>query len=389
MKIGVLTMHKVKNHGSFLQAYALCNLIKEISGEDVSLIDFSSKKGIIDPCKESYKRFKSSRIRYALISLAAAFSDLPILDKMLIKNKKIRSWRNLLRYYRLYNDKYERKFWKHLPFLNKTLKNADIDFLVIGSDEVFNYKVNNAVGYSDELFGEGSPTDNIISFSACFGNTDITDIDDELKAKLSGYLSRFKGISVRDKNSEQIIRALVGDEREIGYHLDPVFHYSFEPELPKIKRKKPYLVLYAYDGLEEEFKARVKEYADSRGLEIVCLHGYQGDFGEYVSASPFEVLSYIKNAECVVTTTFHGSVFSIKFNKPFCVLLKEHNKKDYNNNSKLKDLLLRMNLMGQATKDFADLEKVIERGIDYTEVNKMLDIAVGDGISYLKSILES
>ena len=200
---------------------------------------------------------------------------------------------------------------------------------------------------------------------------------------MSGYLSRFKGISVRDENSREIIKELVGDEIEIGYHLDPVFHYSFEKELPRIKRRKPYLALYAYDGLEEEYKEKIKKYADSRGLEIVCLQGYQGDFGEYVSASPFEVLAYIKNAECVVTTTFHGSVFSIKFNKMFCSFIRK-DKKTYSNQGKLGDLLYRLGLADRIINGFDEMIEKMEEPIDYGAVNERISACVAEGLSYLK-----
>lgn len=386
MKIGVLTMHRVKNHGSFLQAYALCNLIREISGQDAFLVDFSTENGIIDPCKQSYMTFKSSPVRYAVIKSAVALTSIPLLKGLLLKNKKINGWRNLFKYYRLYNEGYEKCFWSRLPLLNKTLKDADIDLLIIGSDEVFNYKVNNAVGYSDELFGAGSPTEKIISFSACFGNTEIDDIDSETKEKLAGYLSIFSGISVRDKNSEKIVKYLLGEQTEVEYHLDPVFHYSFEKELPKVKRKKPYLALYAYDGLEEEYKTRIKEYANSMGLDIVCLHGYQGDFGEYIDASPFEVLSYIKGAKCVVTTTFHGSVFSIKYNKPFCAFIRR-NKETYNNQGKLQDLLCRLGLQEQIIDDFYQIGDKLEHSINYDSVNRYISLSVSNSKKYLEKFV--
>lgn len=386
MKVGVLTMHRVKNHGSFLQAYALCNLIKEHTGSEVCLVDFETESGVRDFCRESKKALKSHKLKYLCVCATVALARVPVLGKLLLKSRKIKAWKNLLSYYKLYINRYEKKFWRLLPIADTTLKNADVDILVIGSDEVFNYKINSSVGYSDELFGEGSRADKTISFAASFGCTDISDISEsQTKMRLAGYLSDFAAISVRDKNSVDNVKFLLGDDAEVGYHLDPVFHYGFEDELVDVKRKRPYLAVYAYDGLEQEHREAIAQYARERGLDILCFLGYQGDFGEYVSASPFETLSYIKGAECVVTTTFHGAVFSIKYNKPFCALLKDKIGTSYNNNSKLGDLLSRLGLVQRAVASLENLNDILAEDIEYeNEVNKKVQEQVSEGISYLQ-----
>ncbi len=385
IKVGIVSMQRVKNHGSFLQAYSLYNVIKKECGADVEFVDFSTQNGIVDNCTGGYRALKKSPIKYGVSRVCAGLAHIPGIGKIFLKSKRIHSWSNTMNYYNLYAKRYDKEFLSRLPISNKTLGESDVEFLVIGSDEVFNYKTNNAVGYSDELFGANSPTDNIISFAACFGCTSIEDIKDEpTKSKLAGYLDRFKAISVRDKNSLENVKYLLGDNKKAEYHLDPVFHYSFEKELPRTKRKKPYIVVYGYDGLKENHRININKYAKKHGLDIVCLHGYQGDFGEYVNATPFEVLSYIKNAECVVTSTFHGCVFSIKYNKQFLVLHSGLLKAEYNNNHKLSDLLDRMKLNDRAVANFDEIEIKMNQPIDFSFANEYINESTKNGVEYLK-----
>lgn len=385
MKVGILSMQKVKNHGSFLQAYALCNVIKSEVGAEVEFVDFSSNQGVVDFCREGYEKWKSSRLKFFLANVGSAMIKIPLLGKIFRKNKQLREWSNLLNYYKVYAINYEKIYWKDLPLTEKTLSESDADIVVIGSDEVFNYRVNSSVGYSDELFGSGWGG-KLISFAACFGSTNMEHLDAETQDKLSRYLLNFNAISVRDENSKYIANKLTGYKFDIQNHLDPVFHYEFERELPNIKRK-PYIAVYSYNGLSEPYKNSIKKYATKHELDIVCLHGYQGDFGEYVCSSPFETLAYIKNAECVVTNTFHGVVFSSKFNKNFCAIIEDN--EHYSNLNKLGDLLHRLHLESRVITNSDNLDKCLGEKFDYQETNSYIKETVIKGRKYIRdNILE-
>ena len=386
MKIGILSMHKVKNHGSFLQAYALMSVVKSISDADVEFVDFDSRDGIKDPCKETYLRMTKSRFKFFIISCGAALTQIPLIGRLFAKNRRLRTWRNMISFFKLYSVRYEREFWKLLPFSNRTLSETDADLVIIGSDEVFNYKINSSVGYSDQLFGAGGRAERMISFSACFGNTSVADISEEtVRARLAGYLSCFDGISVRDKNSIENVRFLLGDDVVPEYHLDPVLHYSFERELPKIRRRRPYVAVYSYDGLEIDAVESIEKYAKDRRLDVICLHGYQSGFGEYIGASPFEVLAYIKNAECVFTNTFHGMVFSVKYNKRFCVRLTDS--RQYSNTGKLGDLIERLNLGDRIAERAEDISGILDKEVDFTYANNYVLNVTENGTEYLKKHL--
>lgn len=87
-----------------------------------------------------------------------------------------------------------------------------LDYLVIGSDEVFNcVQKNRNVGYSPELFGEGNNAKRLISYAASFGNTTLEKLDKyKKKDEIASLLKKFDAISVRDSNSGKIVESLTG-----------------------------------------------------------------------------------------------------------------------------------------------------------------------------------
>ena len=93
---------------------------------------------------------------------------------------------------------------------------------------------------------------------------------------------------------------------------------------------------------------------------------------------PFEVLAYFKNASYIVTDTFHGSVFSIKYNRPFATIVRGMN------SNKLTHLLEQFNLDSRIVRNLDDLPKILETAIDYVPVNERIANETTKSIEYLK-----
>lgn len=92
---------------------------------------------------------------------------------------------------------------------------------------------------------------------------------------------------------------------------------------------------------------------------------------------PFEVLAYFKNASCIVTDTFHGSVFSIKFNKQFCTIVRGMN------SNKLTHLLEQFGLDNRIANDVSKLPSIMDTKIDYDPVNVRIAEEKTRSIAYL------
>ncbi len=374
-KVGIMSMQRVENYGSVLQAFALKKIVQSL-GADVEFVDFKLdnpgnnenalplRRGIKDKLKTDF----------ADIGFKTAF----------LRNNKLRKLANSIRCQHLYEYKFVEDIFPDFGILPERNERPELDLLIIGSDEVFNLKQNLASGYSLELFGENNRAKKMISFSGSFGYTDIDYIHTSgISARISELLSAFDQLSARDKNTCEIIRQLTG--REAQYHLDPVFHFDYTPYMPEINKKKQYIAVYAHSNIDERIKQQIRSMAVKYKMDILCFMGYQGDLGEFIEADPFEVLSYIKHAKFVVTTTFHGSVFSIKYKKQFAAVIKDESNKAYSNRSKLGDLLERLKLQDRVIgHDKANIEDILMVPIDYNATDEILNENISSGLEYLR-----
>ena len=197
-----------------------------------------------------------------------------------VKQEKIIDIVNLFDFYRLYCNRFDKEFWPILGLSKEMNYRPELDLLVIGSDEVFNYVEAIKAGYSEELFGADNRASKLISFAGSFGCTRYDDLQKlGFDKKIHKYLMNFDAISVRDKNSKQIVEKLTNKICE--YHLDPVLHYDFSNYIPEIKSDRKYVAVYAYSGLSEEFKTVIKKYAKDNDLYILTFMGYQQGLGLY------------------------------------------------------------------------------------------------------------
>ena len=140
--------------------------------------------------------------------------------------------------------------------------------------------------------------------------------------------------------------------------------------------------MYAYGNRikdEGEIKA-IKEYAKKRDLEILCVGMQQRWCRHNVAANAFELLGYVKNADCIVTDTFHGTVFSIKYNKKFISLIRESNQQ------KLDGLLRQFGLYDRAVFDMGSLGSIMDNSIDYKKVNSIIHNEQKKSRKYLDAV---
>ena len=257
------------------------------------------------------------------------------------------------------------------------------DLVIIGSDEVFNATTPSPWGFSTQLFGNVENAKKVVTYAASCGHTSY---ESALKYKIideiADSMKNLAAVSVRDENTFNFVKKITGQEPISN--VDPVFISDYDKFIPEVSRKKPYLLVYAYANRindEGEIKA-IKDYAKKNGLEILCVGMQQRWCKNNISASAFELLGYVKNAACVVTDTFHGTVFSIKFNKKFGVLIRESNR------NKLGGLLNHFNLMDRSISTPEMLEDVMEKPVAFDVVNAKIENERQRSYSYLDKICE-
>ncbi len=369
MKVGIMSMQRVVNYGSFLQAYGLKKTIENM-GHQVEFVDYKREPSLI---KEKRDR-KQKRIIKKIKNICKMV--FPTYRKW--RQDQIQSNKTFLDFIEKYNNEF-------LPCLGITAKQnilPDVDALVIGSDEVFNCtQAGDMVGYSKQLFGKDTHANKLVSYAASFGSTTLEKLNNyHITSEIKDMLIKFDAISVRDRNSFDIVRNLCGMDSE--YHIDPVLLYDF-PEVDTINiRMKDYIVAYAYSGRfnESEIK-KIKEFARKKDKKIISLGFWQTFCDDYILASPLEVLAYIKHADYVITDTFHGTIFSIKYQKKFGTIIRESNKE------KLSDLLNKFELSNHQINCLEQMECILDQEVDLKKLHYNLKIEKERAKQYLSRVL--
>ena len=356
MNIGILSMQKIHNYGSFLQALSL-KLQLEKRGHNVYFIDILCGRKIIEDIKQVRPSIISKLDRYAL--------------------KRIENYCLSKRM-----DKIHINDYKTYLQTEKTLsENEEYDLVIIGSDEVFNATASSPWGFTTQLFGDVPNAKKVVTYAASCGQTTYHSAEKYgIVDELCEAMSHLDSISVRDSNTFDFVSKVTGKTPIIN--LDPVFITNFDEFITKPIKRKPYMLVYAYGNriCDKKEVAVIKEYAREKGLDIISVGTQQRWCKHNIAANAFELLSYVKSAECIVTDTFHGTVFSAKYNKRFVSLIRESNE------NKLSDLLYRLKLESRAVKNLECFKQTLDSDIDFDALNRIIDEWTKSAYSYLDTI---
>ncbi|KMQ52674.1 hypothetical protein CHISP_0443 [Chitinispirillum alkaliphilum] len=360
--IGILSMQKVVNYGSFLQAFGLKKLLENFK-YDVFFLDIESGEHL--PGLESRKKPLHSRIS----KLATSFCP----GKRSPFNTEEKQFLSKLK------QQFHEIFFPILELEKK--KPEYFDCVVIGSDEVFHACQKSPWGFSKQLFGEGIPSRRVISYAASFGNTTKESINNfgignEIAQSLKGLWS----ISVRDKNSYELIKHLV--HKAPLLHLDPVLVYDYHDYLSPVNENE-YIILYAYPGrMSEEEKEQIVDFSNQKQKKLLSIGCFYPWCDEVLfPTTPFEVLSYFNSADYIITDTFHGTIFSLKYNKNFCTFVRDSNR------HKITHLLDKLDQNSRIVNESWELDKVLKSAPDYSLTNEIIKSEKRSAVDYLRESL--
>lgn len=351
IKVGILSMQRIFNYGSFLQAYGLKKILEEL-GCEVEFVDYHPGPTLIPADGGTGIKRKIAKV-LEVFKYHASFKD------------KIRFVK--------YKKNFAANYFSYLGIDSKMNYRPELDILVIGSDEVFNCVQNNTnVGFSPELFGADNNAKRVITYAASFGNTTVEKLENyNVDKKVSVWLKDINAISVRDQNSGEIIKQLVGEEPV--YNFDPVLVYDFIGECSGISvsvSKDKYMIFYGYAGRFSKDECRkIRNYADSKGLKIFCIGGVQDECDKFIDCNPLQVIAYFQYAECIVTDTFHGTIMSIITHRPFVSVIRNIG---YGNSEKLTDLLDRLKLNNRIIYSMDDLKHIMKNVVSYEETDEII-----------------
>ncbi|MBQ4536502.1 MAG: polysaccharide pyruvyl transferase family protein [Lachnospiraceae bacterium] len=375
MKISIISMQRVCNFGSVLQAYSLKNILTGM-GHEVSFVDYGIKED--DPIMLPQYAVRHSSER-------DGWSDSVI--------KRYLNKINRYMFNRLINRiKQNKQKTKLLNFQQSTLKlnaldnNRQYDTCVIGSDEVFNCLQGSYSHLVTQLLGNVTNAKNVITYAASCGFTTYELLPQELKLKTSKALSNITAFSVRDKNTKDFVQQLTG-KQDIFMHFDPVLIGNFDSEVFELKSyKKPrhkYCVVYSYANRIHDTADinAIKEFCKRKHLKLIALGFQQTWIPNFMVTEPFELLYLINNAEFVITDTFHGTIFSAKYAERFAIIVRESNK------NKLLDLVKKLEIDNHVLSDINGLEAAYHIMNDKEKIKRICEEERKQSIEYFEKYL--
>lgn len=360
LKIGILTFWGVPNYGAFAQAYALNKVVKYlIKDANVYHIAWLHPKHT-----KLYFEKKAPKCN-SLMQLVNPWFYYNYFKYLF--NKRIE-------YPAFAND------WAVIPHLNinteNALENVEWDIIITGSDAIWEYSIK-AFGDDIHLIGNNLNCKKLYSYAASFGEMNI---NDEFPSFITEGLKKYDEISVRDAVSQNIIKNLVGKDAQLV--IDPTLLYDFKNDsnIPVPKYKK-YILVYG-TNFTSNIIEDVKKYALQHNLLIIGA-GLTPEWCDekLTDIGPLEWIGMFKEAELIVTCTFHGLMFSINYNK---MVLFNQIAYTVNRSKWLIEQLGLSDLYKNVT-----LDKVLNYSWDYSVINQRLDELRAYSLNFLKKVLKN
>ena len=361
MKIGILTFHCAINYGAILQTYGLQEFLKS-KGHDVFIIDYRPAY-LLEPYSIFTWNWDSNKpfIKNILLFIRSLFV-LPIR----LKRKK----------------KFSLFIEKHINIhpLNLSNETSDFSAFIFGSDQIWNTQITH--GFDKVYFGYFAASKNkrLISYAASAGNIKcISSRKDEFMSLLSNYTN----ISAREQSLADFInKSIVKNNCYVT--LDPVLlagKETFTSIASKRKLKKPYLLIFKIASDEPSIIRKIAEdIAKKKKLTIIELTSIESikSLTSIAAASPEYFISLFRDASYIITSSYHGTIFSILFEKNFNTI-------GVNNVERMSHLLSAIGLKDRLI--YPKSINIKSDEINYHKVNEIIQKMRIKSIDYLKQSL--
>ena len=349
MIIKIITMHAMHNPGSIFQAYATQQYLSKKNNTEV--IDYRPSYFFTESNKIKFFIKKLLYFRY-YASRSRKFDD--FIKKNFSLTKKVTT----------YDELKAQKF--------------DADAFVVGSDQLWNsdYECGKDDAYVLDFTSKPK-----ISYATSVGKSEINDFE---KERLSKYVKDFVSVSVREEKTAGQLEQILG--REVKWVCDPVFLLNKDDYMKFVKKtdkmSEPYVMVYLSEA--SETLSKITNYFEEQGYKIILLGGFTKRCNcayHIKDAGPVEFLSYIYNAEYVVSSSFHATAFCHIFHKKFATLLPNANYERIMSLLRLSGLEYRA-----VTADF-DVRNVA-RDVDWDDVDLRIKGHIIESKGYLDGAIE-
>ncbi len=303
MKIGIITMHRVINYGSALQAFALQYELEKL-GHEVEIIDYIFPR-------------KNSSLWDKFIFYIKRKAYLLRIGKLFSKTKE--------EYFREFSKSFIKK--SKLSYNQEDLmKNPPLyDLYMVGSDQVWNPRwTKKDTSFLLSFIENGIKTSYASSFT-------VSHLDEEYTSVYKKFLSNFKHITVREDSGRGIVKELTGKNAECV--CDPTMlltakEYDHLVQSSKIQIKGDYILVYILTYMYNPYpdvNSIIATISHDLSMQAIYLDGnkytvYDKTCKTISEVGPCEFLWLFCHASFVVTSSYHGCIFASIFSKPLIAI---------------------------------------------------------------------
>lgn len=365
MKVAIVTLHRVYNYGSVLQAYATQRQFEKVGFEAV-VVDYiteqrTMKRDLLG--QQGISWGKPRKWFYIFLRFLSILIKDMTLGRFLGKNL------NLTKRYITSSD------------LEKDPPAADV--YVTGSDQTWNSAYNEGVDRG--FFLQFVPKDKMkVSFVASFGKSVLDSWEVE---ETKRYISEYSALSVRENTAVEILRDLGRDDAV--QLIDPTLQLH-RTEWMKLASKRlvkePYLILMLLYNEDNGATECARKIADEKGLKLVKISWELNKPPMvdklFTHRTPADFLSLFAYADFVVTNSFHGTAFAINFERQFITVPRS----EYN--TRIDSLLALTGLSKRLVSDTENAICISTERIDYQKVELILECERKKAVDFLESIVQ-
>lgn len=333
MNICIVTVYNTENCGSFFQAYALYQAIKNL-GHNVFFLE----------------RPVASTSHAFLPHLVDAAKKIAKFD--------FRGGSLIMKRYSSFC-----KAQKIFPVITKKSNEyKSIDCFVIGSDTLWNIDNNYFYSNINRYFGIDFENTKKITYAVSVANTSKEKFKEI--SKLKSAVKAFSELSVRDENTRNIVSEVFNQESEMV--CDPTLLLERkEYDIMIDDYKQDYsdaILIYHFGKISSEAKKQILNLKKATNKKLISFGEYRSWCDINLPFAPNRFIKCFKECSFVITNTYHGSIFSLIFQKQFADYVEDKNK--------IKYLLNSLHAEKSIAKYDTDLLPYLENNLDYKIINQ-------------------
>lgn len=383
MKVGIVTSNAsfLDNYGAVLQAYAMTAQLKKwnITPEIINY-QYSTGEKVV-AAENTIDRSVKARIKYIFSSNISLWQKILYRCARNKRNEQTELFRQFVR--------------ERVPIdlkravIYEDLVNHDLQFdaLICGSDQVWNPLIHANRNDPGFFLQFGSKECKRIAYAPSFG---VSVLPDTAKSNLKEYTDSFDALSVREQSGAVLMKEICGFD--VPVMLDPTMmaDRSVWADFDKTPAGVPkqYILVYRF-GRMGYMEKQIQHVATELNLPIleipVSIESYGKGSKILFGVGPEEFVTLIRNAEIVLTDSFHATVFSILNHTQFYTFLRQGKNEKNNMNSRMENLLEMLNL--QERLIYPDSEIVSLSKVKYENADVLLEQRRNESQKFLKDAL--